>query len=263
MSEAEEFKACCADFYADDVVRRILGDSFHPGGLDLTRRLLEAAHAGPDDRLLDVAAGQGSSAALAAEETGCSVVALDLSAENLLRAAEEAARRGLGDRFETRLSDAEQLPFEDETFDVILCECAFCTFPDKQRAAHEMFRVLRPGGRLALSDITIVRERFPQELNTLLARVACIADALPTAELAQLLEDAGFAALVTTDASWALGEMVEQIRGRLLAVELAGKLAQLDLGAIDLEEGKRMITGSMAAIRKGSVGYVTLVGARG
>ncbi|MBI5490441.1 MAG: class I SAM-dependent methyltransferase, partial [Deltaproteobacteria bacterium] len=194
-SAAPGFKACCADFYADDNVRRILGDSFHPGGEALTRELLAAVHVGPADRLLDVAAGPGTSSVLAAVETGCRVTALDLSEKNLEHAAALARTRGVAERVDVRPADAERLPFPDESFDVVLCECAFCTFPDKTRAAAELARVLRPGGRLALSDMVLDRDRFPADLDTLLLRVACIADAIPGPALVRQFADTGFAGL--------------------------------------------------------------------
>ncbi len=260
LPDSEEFKSCCSNFYADDVVRRILGDSFHPGGEKLTEDLLNMVNACEADRVLDVAAGQGTSSILAAQKFGCHVTALDLSAENLGRAKRRAGELGVGHLIETRVSDAEHIPFDDASFDIVLCECAFCVFPDKTRAAAEMFRVLKPGGRLALSDMTISTGELPEDLDTLLMRVACIADAVTPKRLMELFEAAGFSSLRLGDASWGLVEMVEGIRGRLLAVELASKIGKLDLGGMDIEEGKRMAVSATEAIGKGVVSYDTLTG---
>jgi arsenite methyltransferase len=261
------FKSCCADFYADDAVRLLLGDSFHPGGEALTETLLRQVELGPEHLLLDVACGQGTSSLLAAERFGCRVVGLDLSAANLERARAKAAECGLGDRFEARQADAERLPFEPGTFDVVLCECAFCTFPDKTRAADEMARVLKPGGRLALSDMTVDQVRFPPDLNTLLMRVACIADARLGEAYSEGFAAAGFGDLCLRDANWALAEMVDQIKKRLLSFELMSKLGKLelagiDLGSIDLGEGKRMLSRCREIIEQGIAGYATLTGVR-
>jgi ubiquinone/menaquinone biosynthesis C-methylase UbiE len=260
--EGGEFKSCCASFYADETVRRILGDSFHPGGEVLTRQLLRAVDVGPADRLLDLAAGQGTSAVLAAKETGCQVVAVDLSAENLERARAAAEQAGVADRVTVQRSDAERIDLPDGSFDVVLCECAFCTFVDKPTAAREMGRVLRPGGRLALSDMTLRAESFPPDLRTLLLRVACIADAVPAERMRALFEEAGFVGLRVEDVGWALEEMVQQIQKRLLAAELADRLGKLSLGGIDISEGKRLARRSLEIIRQGVVGYVTLTGER-
>ncbi len=215
---------------------------------------------GQNDSLLDVATGQGTSAVLAAEEQRCRVVASDLSAANLERAAAEASRRGVADHLSVQRSDAENLPFEDDSFDVVLCECAFCTFVDKPTAAREMVRVLRPGGRLALSDMTLKVQDFPRDLDTLLMRVACIADALSQEQLVDQLEQVGFGEIEVVDASWALTEMVQQIRQRILAAELLSKLGKVSLGGIDLAEGKRLANRSLEIIGDGIVGYVMLTG---
>lgn len=261
-NDPSAFKSCCADFYADEAVRRLLGDSFHPGGEALTETLLREVELGPEQLLLDVACGQGTSSLLAVERFGCRVVGLDLSADNLERARAKAAERGLGDRFEARQADAERLPFEAKAFDAVLCECAFCTFPDKTRAADEMARVLKPGGRLALSDMTVDQVRFPPDLNTLLMRVACIADARLGEDYSDGFAAAGFSELSLQDAGWALAEMVDQIKQRLLSLELMTKLGKLDLAGIDLEEGKRLLSRCHEIIEQGIAGYVTLTGVR-
>jgi ubiquinone/menaquinone biosynthesis C-methylase UbiE len=76
-----------------------------------------------------VASGRGTSAFHLAKSFGCKATGVDLSEENVHLATAEAARRGLGDRVSFELGDAERLPFGDSTFDAIVCECAFCTFP--------------------------------------------------------------------------------------------------------------------------------------
>ncbi|PMV36411.1 methyltransferase type 11, partial [Pseudomonas sp. FW305-3-2-15-C-R2A1] len=89
---------------------------------------------GPHTRVLDVAAGRGASALILATLFGCEVVGLDYSRKNVEMATHEAARHGLGDKVAFYCGDAERLPFEDDAFDAIICECALCTFPDKEAA---------------------------------------------------------------------------------------------------------------------------------
>lgn len=266
MSESSQthadFKSCCAEFYADEQVRLLLGDSFHPGGEDLTRRMLTRIELGPGDRLLDVASGPGTSALLAAEQFGCRVTALDLSAENLARTEDAANRRGLASLIEVVQADAERLPFDDGDFDALLCECAFCTFPDKDTAAAQMARVLKPSGRLALSDVVLDRQRFPADLGSLLTRVACIADAMPAADLEAGFSQAGFAELELNDVSETLVDMVVGIRKKLLGLELMQQLDKLDLVGLDLVEGKRVAGRVLEIIQQGIAGYVTLTGSR-
>ncbi len=78
---------------------------------------------------------------------------------SLAQGAAEAAR--LTDRTAFTTGDAEHLPYDDEVFDAVVSECALCTFPDKPRAAAEVARVLKPGGRLGITDVTADTDRLP------------------------------------------------------------------------------------------------------
>jgi hypothetical protein len=242
----DEVKACCASVYASAAARWLLGDSFHPGGAALTSRLIEALEVGPGATIVDVASGPGTSALQAAREAGCDVVGVDLSEENMraARAAAEAADLAASVRFVR--GDAEELPFPNESFDGALCECSFCTFPDKATAAAELARVLRPGARLALSDVTAEPTALPASLRTLDAWIACLADARPLPETAALLEEAGFEVEATESHDGALVELLDRIDDRLRPLELG-----LDL----LDAARR-------AVDRGVLGYGVVVARR-
>ena len=190
-SAAEEVKSCCARLYETDLVRNLLGESFHPGGLRLTTRIGQLLGLSRSSRLLDVASGKGDSALHLAETFGCEVVGIDYSSANVSFANKAALERGVAGRVTFQQADAERLPFADGTFDGVLCECAYCTFPDKRGAASEFYRVLGPNGRVGMSDI-VRAEVIPPDLDTLLAWVACIADAQPAERYAELLSSAEF-----------------------------------------------------------------------
>ena len=149
-----DIKSCCARLYESDFVRLLLGDSFHPGGLKLTSRLGELLKLDPHARVLDVACGQGVSAIHIADAFGCEVVGIDYSNENVARANQSARKRGVYERVRFERGDSERLFFDDRSFDAIICECAFCTFPDKAAAAREFIRVLKQDGRVGLSDMS-------------------------------------------------------------------------------------------------------------
>ncbi|MBL7660072.1 methyltransferase domain-containing protein, partial [Escherichia coli] len=87
------------------------------------------------------------------------------------------AQTGLTERVRFHLGDAESVPLPDDTFDALVCECAFCTFPDKNAAAQQFARILRPGGLAGITDVTVGDGGLPAELTPLAAWVACIADA--------------------------------------------------------------------------------------
>ncbi|TKJ29984.1 MAG: methyltransferase type 11 [Chloroflexi bacterium B3_Chlor] len=259
MDEVEnrEIKLCCATFYESDLVRMLLGDVLHPGGLALTERLGRLMGLGPDQRVLDVACGRGASAVHLAERFGCHVTGLDYGTENVAAAQALAADRGIARLTAFRQGDAEALPFDDATFDAVISECSFCTFPDKATAATEMARVLRPASRLGLADIT-VSGTLPEDLQTLLGWVACVAGAGTPEEYVATLEKAGFAHFTVEDQRDALLEMVQDVRRKLLAVELAVGLGKLDLGELDLSEGKRLARRAVDLIESGVVGYGSL-----
>src|SRR5579885_2945087 len=175
---ALEVKTCCAAIYQSDWARLLLGDSFHPGGMALTEHLGMLLDLAPGKQVLDVAAGQGTSAIFLAQRFGCQVVGLDYGEEAVRQATQAAEETGIAHLVRFEQGDAECLSAADGAFDAVICECAFCTFPDKRAAADEFARVLRPGGRVGLSDLTRAGA-VPSELQGLLAWAACIADAQP------------------------------------------------------------------------------------
>src|SRR5580658_9408190 len=96
-AETAELKSCCAALYQSDLARMLLGDSFHPGGQRLTRRLGEKLGLGPGLRLLDVASGRGESAIFLAREFGCHVTGVDFGAKNVEEASACAAAVEVGE----------------------------------------------------------------------------------------------------------------------------------------------------------------------
>ncbi len=256
---SEEMKTCCAALYQSDLARLLLGASFHPGGEALTARLGEMLQLGPESRVLDVASGQGTSALLLAQRFGCQVVGIDYGTEAVARANERAQALGLAHLVTFQQGDAERLPLPNATCDALLCECAFCTFPDKTTAAAEFQRVLKPGGRLGLSDLTRSGE-VPEDLQGLLAWIACIADAQPMERYVQILSEAGLTVEVCEPHDEALSELVREIQGKLLGTEWLLKLKQIELpSTLDFAQARALVKAAAAAIRAGQFGYVVIV----
>ena len=258
VADASELKTCCAAAYQSDWARLLLGDSFHPGGLALTERLGGLLGLGPGQRVLDVAAGQGASAIFLAQRFGCAVVGVDYGGDSMRKATEAAARAGMADLVSFEQGDAERLSFADGVFDALICECAFCTFPDKRAAASEFRRVLRPGGQVGLSDLTRAGA-VPPDLQGLLAWIACIAAAQPLDEYARYLTDAGLAVGLVEPHDDALGSLVQEIRTKLLGAELLVKLKKLDLPTANFEQAKALARAAAEAVKAGRFGYATLL----
>jgi arsenite methyltransferase len=254
-------KQCCAALYESDAARLLLGESFHPGGTRLTERLAQILNLTPQTRVLDVAAGKGASAVFLAARFGCEVVGLDYGGKNVEEAVRNANDMGLSERVSFWQGDAERLPFADGSFDAIICECAFCTFPNKQAAANGFARVLRKGGRVGLSDLTRNGALAP-ELDGLLSRIACIADAQPLLRYAALLSGADLAVGVIEEHNSALVELVNQMRLRLLAADVMVGLKKIALPGFDFETAREVAKHALQAIKEGSLGYAIVTASK-
>lgn len=255
----EDVKACCARSYQTDAVAMILGESYHPGGLDLTRRLARSLDLKPGERVLDVASGPGATAFLLAGEFGVTVDGVDLGEQSVAKASARAAELGVSETVRFHVGDAERLPFGDATFDAVVSECAFCTFPDKPTAAAEMARVLKPGGRVGITDVALDSTRLHEELRSLAGWVACLADARPLEEYVSILADAGLNTRLTEDHDEGLARMVRQIDDRLVAFKIA-KVPALD--SVDFEAARRRTAQAAEAVRDGIAGYKLLVASK-
>jgi arsenite methyltransferase len=257
-----EVKACCANVYQSDWARLLLGDSFHPGGLELTEHLGTLLDLGPGRSVLDVASGQGASAIRLAQRFGCTVLGIEYGSQVIQQATERAAAGGVAHLVSFGQGDAEYLPVPGGTFDAVICECAFCTFPNKACAASEFSRALKPGGQVGLSDVTRTGE-VPADLRGLLAWIACIADAQPVEHYIRYLTTAGLAVNLVERCDDTLAELVHEIQGKLLGVEMLARLKKIELpGTIDFEQAKALAKSAAAAIQAGKFGYAIIVATR-
>lgn len=252
-------KACCAAAYGLDLVALFLGESYHPGGVELTRRLAGAMGLRTGERVLDVAAGIGTTAVLLAEEYGTDVVGVDLGAAQVAQARTRARERGLDRQVRFQVADAERLPLDDGSVDAVVCECAFCTFPDKASAANELARVLRAGGHLGVTDVWLDPDRLDPELRGLAGRVACLADARPIAETTATLTRAGLTVTNVERHDDALLDTIERVETRLRALRLADLPM---LRGLNLRRGIHLARRAADVVRRGDAGYMLLVATR-
>jgi arsenite methyltransferase len=258
FTTAAEIKACCASAYASPAARYLLGESFHPGGAELTSELGRSLQLAPGAVVADVGSGPGTSAVQLARETDCRVVGVELAPASVAEARQRAAAAGVAARVEFLQGDAEALPFPDASTDGVVSECAFCTFPDKSAAAREFARVLRPGGRFALSDMTAAQERLPNELRSLSAWVACIGGAERLDTLVRLLEEAGLVIERAEQRDGSLAELLERIEARLRAARIVA-LPGLDS---QIGRGLQLAGAARAALTRGELGYAVILGHR-
>jgi arsenite methyltransferase len=148
------------------------------------------------ETLLDLGSGAGFDCFLAAKRVGLMgrVIGVDMTPEMVTKARANAGRVGAAN-VEFRLGEIEHLPVPDGTVDVILSNCVINLSPDKAAVFRDAFRVLKPGGRLAISDVVAVRP-MPRELaESVEALTGCVAGSATIDELRALLAEAGFCAV--------------------------------------------------------------------
>ena len=154
--------------------------------------------------VVDLGSGGGLDVFLAAQKVGPEgrAIGIDMTPDMLELARRNAARRletGAPDNVEFHLATIDQLPLADESVDCVISNCVINLAPDKQAVFREIARVLKPGGRLAVSDIAL-KQPLPPELGTdLLAYVGCVAGAIPIEDYRQGLLDAGFGEVAVID----------------------------------------------------------------
>jgi len=151
------------------------------------------ASLGEGDTYLDLGSGAGIDCFLAAKKVGETgkVIGVDMTPEMLERARENA-RKGGYENVEFRLGEIEHLPVADNTVDVITSNCVINLSPDKKAVFEEALRVLKPGGRIMISDIVLLK-KLPQELlDSIEAYVGCISGAMLKDEYLELVNQAGF-----------------------------------------------------------------------
>ncbi len=147
----------------------------------------------PGETVLDLGSGGGFDCFLAARavgETG-KVIGVDMTPEMVSKARENATKAGFKN-VEFRLGEIEHLPVADKSVDVIISNCVINLSPEKHKVFDDAFRVLKPGGRLAVSDVVATAE-LPQEVKNDLALYAgCMAGASLTSEVEAMLKKSGF-----------------------------------------------------------------------
>lgn len=185
---------CCgteSKFYSLDLIADLPADvsDFSLGCGDA----VSLAALQPGETVVDLGSGGGLECFIAAKQVGETghVIGVDMTPEMLTRAREAGKRMGL-ENVEFREGYIEMMPVEDATVDVIMSNCVINLSPDKARVLAEMHRVLKPGGRIAISDI-VTKGQIPELLKANMELwSACASGALPVAEWEGGLRELGF-----------------------------------------------------------------------
>lgn len=173
----------------------------------------------PGETVLDLGSGAGLDCFLASKRVGDGgrVIGVDMTPDMISRSREAAHANGYTN-VEFRLGEIENLPAADGSIDVILSNCVINLSPDKPAVFRETFRVLRPGGRLAISDV-VAKTELPEEIrNDLSLYSCCISGAAGIDETVAILRDTGFSDISIEEKSerkehireWAPGRGIEE-----------------------------------------------------
>ena len=154
---------------------------------------LQFADVQSGNTVLDLGSGAGFDALLAARAVGAGghVVGVDMTSEMLTRAEANARAAGV-DNVEFRHGTIEALPVDDASVDVVISNCVINLSPEKPRVFQEAYRVLRPGGRLALSDLVITAPLPTGLLKSVEAYIGCVAGAMMRDDYVAAIKAAGF-----------------------------------------------------------------------
>src|SRR6516165_5337824 len=191
---------------------RAVAEAFGYSSADLARMPAEAnlglscgnptafASLRPGEVVVDLGCGGGLDVLLAAGKVGPTgrVVGIDMTPEMLERARANAAKQGATNA-EFHQATIDKLPLADASVDCIISNCVVNLAPDKPAVFREMARVLKPGGRVAVSDIALKKELPPEIGGNLLAYIGCVAGAISFQEYETGLLAAGFASVTLVD----------------------------------------------------------------
>jgi len=194
--------------------------------------------------VLDLGSGAGFDCFLAANQVGKmgKVIGVDMTAEMLDRARENA-RKGKFENVEFRLGEIENLPVGDNQVDIIISNCVINLSPNKKRVFEEAFRTLKPGGRLMVSDIVLLKELPDEVKNSVAAYVGCVAGAITKKEYLESIRAAGFKETkVLGEATFpteflandpTTGEVIKNLKlSRAKAKDLANSVVSLKVSAV-------------------------------
>ncbi|MBN2042714.1 MAG: arsenite methyltransferase [Candidatus Aenigmarchaeota archaeon] len=178
----------------------------------------------PGDTVLDLGSGAGFDAFLAADKTGKAgkVIGVDMTEKMIEKARTLALKHGHSN-VEFRLGDIESLPVESGTIDVIISNCVINLAPDKSAVFGEAHMVLRPSGRMFVSDIVLLEEITGEQRNDHRLLTGCVAGALLKDDYIRLIEKAGFEVRVISENKGISKEQYQGIPLESLAVEATKK----------------------------------------
>ncbi len=173
------------------------------------------------ETVLDLGSGGGIDVFLAARKVGGKgkVIGIDMTEEMIQRARATASEGGY-ENVEFRLGEIENLPVEDNSVDIILSNCVINLAPDKDKVFREAYRVLRPGGRIMISDL-VTEGDLPDEIKKSFAAWAgCVAGALEKNQYLDTVRRAGFQRVnIVSETAYTI-DVSQELKGKMISVQV-------------------------------------------
>lgn len=256
MSEAD---CCSGALYGSAFAGLLLGNSWHPGGSDVSARLASLMNAARGELFLDLGCGAGTTARSLSERFGCRVIGVDMSPANTASAVQKTESR---DGISFLAGDGRHIPVPEGTFDGAVLECVLSTFSDKSTVVGELSRVLRPNGRLGISDV-VVEGDLPEELRSPLMDAFCVGRALSADGYVDLLERGGFRVDTVEMMKRETLDFLEQIRRKIFVAKLAIGVGKLKLDMGDVDYARHLLSLAVTAVEQDRLGYFVVTAGKG
>lgn len=238
---------------------QVLENTLHPGGLKLTERLAEVAMFKPGARVLEIGCGRGITTIFLARHYGCSVIGIDISSLLIASARDRAENENLAGKASFIIADAQELPLCSDSFDAVVSECSLSLVRDGARAVDEVWRVLKPGGRVTITDLVNRDYEVEGECvgtaplsNRSPVFFPCVDNAKSVEEYKEGFERAGFQDLYVEDCSQTLKETMFRMMLRFGSVD---KLLQEVACSCDAYDDKIPVQECQKFRRKSYAGY--------
>ncbi|MCK4953107.1 arsenite methyltransferase [Candidatus Bathyarchaeota archaeon] len=171
--------------------------------------------------VLDLGSGGGIDAFLAAKKVGAKgkVIGVDMTEEMIQRAISTASEYGY-ENIEFRLGEIEKLPVEDNSVDVVISNCVINLSPDKKKVFQETFRVLKPNGRIMISDIVTEGELPTEVKKSFDAWASCVAGALEKNQYLNTIREVGFKDVKIVSESTYNMDVSQKLKGKITSVQV-------------------------------------------